>query len=462
MRKKMLQAHAWLTVFVNDLDAFVPEVWAQESLMILEANMVMANLVHRDFSPEIAAFGDVVNTRRPARFYGKRKTDNDNVTVQDAVANNVAVRLDQHLHTSFIIKDGEESKGFQNLVQVYLTPALWSIAQSMDEIIMGQVYEFLPNSVGQLGVDPTRSTLIDTREIMNVNKAYQAGRNLVLSPDSEGALLDVDGLIEANKIGDDGTALREASLGRKMGFDIFMSQNTPSISSGAVAQQGAINNGAGYSAGDTVLLVDSFGADVTVGAWVTIAGDLTPQQVVAADAGPTTTITISPGLKSNVADNAVITEFSTGAVNFAGNYAQGYCKEIVIDGGVTPAVGQLTSFGALANYYSQIKTPTAPSATGMELNRCLDVGVNDNDVVGLGPNGNYNFAFHRDALTLVSRPLATPMPGTGAMSSVANFNGLSVRVTITYDGNQQGHLVTVDLLCGVKTLDTNLGAVMLG
>lgn len=46
----------------NDNDAFVPEIWAQEGLAILEENMVAANLVHRDFENEIARFGDVVNT----------------------------------------------------------------------------------------------------------------------------------------------------------------------------------------------------------------------------------------------------------------------------------------------------------------------------------------------------------------------------------------------------------------
>ncbi|KKM98411.1 hypothetical protein LCGC14_1158160, partial [marine sediment metagenome] len=63
---------------------------------------------------------------------------------------------------------------------------------------------------------------------------------------------------------------------------------------------------------------------------------------------------------------------------------------------------------------------------------------------------------------LVTRPLAAPAAGTGALSFVANFNGLSMRIVITYDGTKQGHLVTCDLLCGVKVLDTRLGAVMLG
>jgi len=59
---------ACITCYANDNDAFIPEIWAMEGLRILEANLVMAGLVHRDFSASVANFGDVVNTRRPANF----------------------------------------------------------------------------------------------------------------------------------------------------------------------------------------------------------------------------------------------------------------------------------------------------------------------------------------------------------------------------------------------------------
>ena len=58
---------AYVGCYENDLDAFVPELWAHQGLAILEENMVMANLVHRDFEDTIAKFGDVVNTRRARR-----------------------------------------------------------------------------------------------------------------------------------------------------------------------------------------------------------------------------------------------------------------------------------------------------------------------------------------------------------------------------------------------------------
>jgi len=457
MNKKVQKV--WLTVFDNDNDALIPEVWAQEALMILEANMVAANLVYRDFENEIASFGDTVNAHRPNSFVAKRKTDADEVTVQDAQATNVPVKLNQHLHVSFTIKDGEESKSFKDLVSLYLAPALTAEAQAIDEVVLGQVYEFMGNSVGKLGTNPTRSTVIAAKEVMNNNKVPMMGRNMLVSPNAEGALLDIGEFIKANEVGDAGTAMREGWLGRKFGFDFFMGQNVPSVAAGNTTVTGAINLLAGYAVGSTVLTVDGFSAAIANGSWCTIAGDMVPQMITGTVGGATPTqITITPGLKSAVLDNAVVTVYTAGAINYGAGYAAGYGKDLVIDGfTVAPKTGQLISIGTAADRYSALSTPTT---TALLPNRPLDAAAADDAVVGIGPAGEYCFGFHRNAIALVTRPLAQPRSGTGALSAVANYNGLSIRVVITYEGRKQGHLVTVDMLAGVKTLDTNLGVVM--
>ena len=67
---------------------------------MLEGNLVMANMVHRDFEDQIAKFGDVVNTRRPGEFKIRRKKDGTTLVQQDAVATNVQVPLDQWFYSS--------------------------------------------------------------------------------------------------------------------------------------------------------------------------------------------------------------------------------------------------------------------------------------------------------------------------------------------------------------------------
>jgi hypothetical protein len=181
-------------------------------------------------------------------------------------------------------------------------------------------------------------------------------------------------------------------------------------------------------------------------------------------------MTIAPGLRTAVLNDADVTIGGEALVNDTGDYAAAYAKELVVDGytGVIP-VGTLCSFATpgtpnviKSGIYSIISTTeTATNTTGITLNRPLDVAIVDNDEIHLGPPAQHNFAFHRNALALISRPLA-PAPAGLALSSIANANGVGVRVTITYNGSTQGVLVTVDVLCGVKVLDTDLGAVMIG
>ena len=460
-----------LTCFANDFDtddrAWVPEIWAQETLMILEANMVIGRLVHTDFVDEVKDFGDVVNTRLPGKFTAERKGVNDDVTIQNATATKVAVTLDQHFHTSFLIRDGQESMSFNDLVKEYLRPAALSLAEAVDKVLLGQVYQFLDNAVGVLGTFSSTDALtkvLAVREKMNVNLCPVAGRNMILAPGTETAFLSTDTFTEANKVGDDGEALREAAIGRKLGFDFFMSQFTPSPSV-AAGTGNADELATAAVVGDTALTLD--GAVLANGQYFWLETDGQPLRVLSG--GATTSVVSNRALKSDVALAASnLFEVTEGLVDLAGDaayttYPAGHTGRIKVDGTGVPHVGQLVAFSTTGPVYiaGEYRIVGIPTSGYIVLDRPLDLAIANNYIVNYGPRGEYNFAFHRDALALISRPLAAPKVGTGALSGVASFNDLSIRVTITYDGVKQGHLVTLDILAGVKVLNTDLGAVLL-
>ena len=236
---RLYLSQPFVACYENNLDAYVPELWAQEGLAILEENMVMANLVHRDFENEIAKFGDVVNTRKPGEFKIRRKTDGTTLTQQDATAQNVPVALDQWFYSSFVIRDGEGSKSFQELKDIYLQPAMLTIARGIDRALLGRVHAYFgdPTSrVGKLGgltASTAKDYVLEAREKLNVGKAPMDGRRLVMAPTSETAMLKTDIFLKANERGDGGTALENATLGRILGFDTFMCQNVNCPLSGA-------------------------------------------------------------------------------------------------------------------------------------------------------------------------------------------------------------------------------------
>jgi len=460
------------SLYVNDNDAMIPEVWANMGLAILEENMVAAALVHRDFSNEVAEFGDVVNTRRPGQFKIRRKGDNDDVVGQDANTVNVRVPLDQHFYTHFTIKDGEATKSFQDLVDLHLLPGMQNVARAVDRAVLGRVHAYLVNTVGGLGTltgANARDTILDARQTLNENKAFVQDRNMIVSPASETALLKTDMFLKANERGDGGSALEEASLGRILGFDFWLDQNVPEsrtvnsdIAAGVTAGTEAI--------GQTLIDVTLTGYNAIGGEWVTIAGEDQPHYITAFTnaAGDVDDITIDSGLITAAASGAVVNIYEPVLVDLAGGYAAGSNLPIQVDGfntGLPPQVGQLVAIGTGASrrVYTIIESEVV-SATEQSilLDRPLELAVTDDQAVFPGPAGSYNFAFHKEALALVNRPLALPAGSLGVMSQVASHNDISMRVSMQYNLKSQGTDITLDMLCGVTPLDTNLGVVLLG
>jgi hypothetical protein len=456
-----------IVCFANDNDAFIPEHWALEGLMQLEELMVVSNLIHRDFEPTLAQYGDIVNTRRPGEFKIRRKKDGVNLSHQDAASTNVQVTLDQWFYNSFVIQDGEQSMSFKDLVAQYLVPSMRVMARGADRAVLGRSWALLANKVGRLmnlASATSNEVVLDARETLNKNLApIDQQRSLLLAPTSETALLKNDLFVKANERGDGGNALENARLGHIYGFDTFMGQNVSSVRTGADTAVGTVTNAAaaGTTGSQTVSIT---GYEVQVGEYVVMAGDDQPTYATAVTAATNTTaVTLSDALKYAVAAGAVVTAYKACAVNLVAGYAVGWIEGIELDGytaGKGPQVGQLIAFGAGAarRTYTVIEV----EGTKVLLDRPLEVALVDDQAAFPGPMGDMNLAFHRECLALVTRPLALPNQRMGVMSGTAVYNNIPMRVQMQYDIDAGGTIVNCDFLAGIAVLDANLGVVVLG
>jgi len=461
---RLYLSQPFVACYENNLDAYIPELWAQEGLAILEENMVMANLVHRDYEDEIAKFGDVVNTRRPGEFKIRRKKDGTTLTQQDAVATNVQVPLDQWFYNSFVIRDGEGSKSFQELSQIYLQPAMKTIAEGVDRALLGRVHAYLGTTadrVGKLGgltKDTAKDYVLDARERLNINKAPMDGRRLVMAPTSETAMLKTDLFVKANERGDGGSALENAILGRILGFDTYMDQNVNCVLSGSETDSDPVTEP--YAAGTTGDLASVLAP--TVGEFVVVAGNDQPTWAVAADAD---SFQLNEALKYATLDNAVATRWvkCVTAAAYAAGYSEGIA--LTVTAGKAPQVGQLLAFGATTgtrHTYTVIESEGSGTSCTVYLDRPLVAAVSSGADAFPGPYGAMNLAFHRDALALVTRPLALPDTRAGVMAGHAAYNGITMRVLAQYDINAGGLIVNCDILAGVAVLNSSLLVPVLG
>ena len=457
----------------NTADPLVPEAWVREALFQTSQKRVASQLVWTDFSDEVARFGQIIHTHRPADMVATRKRDGQDVKTSSATVENVDVKLNQWIHQSFIIYDAEQSLTFKQLIEMHLVPAAKSVAQMVDEVICTQVYQFIGASeAGSLDAAVTKSTIINTRRKLEKNNVDPDGMYFLVGPDSKAQILSIEGLTKVNEAGDGGMALRKAEIGELFGFIFFMTQNVPCVAemSAASPDPVLIDNASGYPKGHTGNIdLDGIVTALEVGQWIKIAGEGAPRRIatVTALAAGAQTITLEQALISKVQDNAAVDVYpcQDTAAQFDASYIDDIQTAAFTD---ELQRGQLMSFGNLQGVYGLVTSPETVEVNGAKaaynaaihatLDNPLEVTVAAATKACVGPDGNYNFAFHRNAVALVSRPPAPPRNGMGVMSFAAAFEGLAMRATMTYDGVKQGTRVTLDTFIGVKTMDDRLGS----
>ena len=198
-----------------------PSIIAKEALMVLRNNAVMANLVYRDYSNEFAAVGDTITIRKPATF--KANEFNGSIEVQDATESGVKVVMNKLLDVSFAVTSKEMSLDIADFSSQLIVPAMQAFADKIDKAILG-----LESSVtNRVNATNSKADVIAARKFLTTAAAPLADRRYVYNSDVEAELLATDLFVNAGAVGDDGTALKEASLGRKFGMDFYVDQNIP-------------------------------------------------------------------------------------------------------------------------------------------------------------------------------------------------------------------------------------------
>lgn len=298
-----------------------PSIIAKEALLVLENNLVMANLCHRDYSSEFAKVGSTVTIRKPATFAASAFSTT--VAAQEIVESSVQVVLDKFYDVSADITSAELSLNIVDFSEQVLTPMMRAHAQNVDYQIFQAVYKTVAGHASVTST-PVVSDLANLMAQLDINKTPPADRRVVLHPVTYAKVASLDAVLHADKRGTPLT-IAEYSIGRMFGADWYMDQNVPKQTSLVLDYAGAMSGAA--AAGATAATVSAL-----TNAEVVAAGDVF--KVVGSDKGylivtggtvgsTVTTITFTPPLDSAVIDTAVVTfnRGVSGATGFRSNLA---------------------------------------------------------------------------------------------------------------------------------------------
>ena len=197
---------------------------AKEALMILRKNAVMAGLVHRDYSKEyVAGVGDTITIRKPATFTVKDFVESTGITVQDATEEKQTVKMDKFYDVSFAVTSKDLTMNISDFSAQLLVPAMMAFRDKIDAEII-KVAETATHTVTHAEGLIAPADVISARKLLNDGATPLSMRSLVVGTQAEADLLSSELFVSAEKVGST-EGLREASLGRKFGFDTYVDQN---------------------------------------------------------------------------------------------------------------------------------------------------------------------------------------------------------------------------------------------
>lgn len=209
---------------MNKNTFLTPEVVAKEALMVLQSNLVMADLVHRDYSEEFVNVGDTISVRKPAKFVAKNFTGE--TTTQDITEGSVPVKMDRFRDITVAVTSKQLTLDIADFSEQVITPAMQAIAQAIDE-------DLLAVGVSKAGyVKPGTANATDLADVadlakkLDLNKVPTQNRRLVMHPTHKYRYALTDNLSKVSYAGDNIT-LRDALLGRIYTLDTYMDQNAP-------------------------------------------------------------------------------------------------------------------------------------------------------------------------------------------------------------------------------------------
>jgi hypothetical protein len=210
---------------------------AVDALPALVSNLVMGNLVNRDYEPTLANAGDTVNVPIPPTLVANNIAEGGTVQTQNPSLGNAQIVLNTHAEATFQIPDVTKVLAVPDLLRLYMQPAVVAIAERIETDILSLYSQFSSNAaVGTAGVALIEST-VDAAEtaLFQAKVPAAASKYLVVDPTSYSALRQIPRFSEYYTAGDAGLrALVDGAVGKIKDFFVFRSQLVQTTGSGPV------------------------------------------------------------------------------------------------------------------------------------------------------------------------------------------------------------------------------------
>lgn len=293
----------------NTLGNYNEVFFANEALIQLESALGLASRVYREYNQNPQIVGDTIQIRKPGSFVAQDAPS----TAQDLKTGTTSLVLNRHKEVKFELTDRELTLSRNTVIEEHIRPAAYALAVEIDTTL-NALFLQVP------WVTQQAAATFDIADIANVRKTLF---NNGVPMDAGRVSLQVDGNMEANLLSflagknitgaSTDSARTNAAMGTLMGLEVFANQNTPTFTTGQLADNIGVASAAAVGASTINIsgLTASQTGGIKVGDTFSIAGQTQVYAVTAAastDAGGLATgVAFTPTLAVATAGTEVVT-----------------------------------------------------------------------------------------------------------------------------------------------------------
>lgn len=246
----------------NDFSAFIPELWAEGVLRELDKlTLAMPVMANTDYEGTISAFGDTVHVQTVEKPTVRDYAPGVPITYESLSPTDETLVIDQKKYIAFDVDDIEQAQAKPNIRLQYEERGGQSWAEHFDRYLFGHYSDAhssnqISNSgnaidivAGTAGSTHVYNLVVEAGKRLDENDVSQDGRWMIVTPYMKSLfLVDTVYFIQGSSLGDmvlstanvtnpDGTrrgmtaseAARRGFIGQVGGFDIYCSNNLPSV-----------------------------------------------------------------------------------------------------------------------------------------------------------------------------------------------------------------------------------------
>ena len=199
---------------------------AARALPALIGNLVMGNLVNRDFEAALAQSGDTINVPIPPTMTANNVAEAGTVQNQNPSLGNAQIVLNTHAEATFVIPDVTKILAVPDLVATYMQPAINALAEKIEGDLLGLYPLLTYNAALGSGGSTLTEAVVDAAEtaLFTAKVPQDQQKYLVVDPTTYGELRQLTRFTEQQTASNGPEAILGGVVGRLKGFQVMRSQ----------------------------------------------------------------------------------------------------------------------------------------------------------------------------------------------------------------------------------------------